>query len=104
MTKINSSEQRIGLKVMHVFVYNPSPEMNDFKKELTLVQKRTDVESLIHKYFREGSEGYKLYSCRISTEEAEELNQQIQYQPHHVFDKLLEKVSVTVIFPKDNLI
>ena len=88
------------LELRHVFIYNHTPEINDFEGDIIIVINKGDIDTLICKYFREGCQGRKLYSCRISVEEAEKLNQQIKYQPYHVFDKLLDKKSITLIYPR----
>lgn len=84
-------DRNTRLEIEHVFIYNLSPEINDFEKDIAMVINKRDIDSLIHKCFWGGSNGCILYSCNISAEEGEELNLQTKYQPHHVFSKLLEK-------------
>lgn len=89
------------LEMRHVFVYNFSPEINDFETDIIMVINIGDIDTLIGKHFKGDCKGFKLYSCRLSAEEAEELNLQLKYQPHRVFDKLLDK-KATIIYPKAN--
>lgn len=80
----------------YLFVFNH--HTNTFESNLTPRIDKNAVYSMKWLVDLACLPGSKLHGCRISPEEAEELNQFTKNQSHYVLNRLLGR-----IYPKDNL-
>jgi hypothetical protein len=91
--KLESSYQPV---IEYLFVFNH--DTNNFESDLTPRYDKNIVFSMKWLVDLATLPGCKLHGCRISPEEADELNQLTKDQPHHVLSRLLGR-----IYPKNSL-
>jgi hypothetical protein len=75
----------------HLFIFNH--ESYNFETALIPADNKNVVFSMEWTSYLLNYPNCKLYKCIISTEEAEELNQQMKGEPHYVVKQLLGRTS-----------